>query len=1031
MTTTQAKPLLKPAIVIGLGGTGNQVVRRMKMFIQNHYGGKPVLLNFLVIDTDQATFDDQNWRDFPALSDLEKVPLYDPQVAFADVTANPRAYPEIHEWLVPGLDISVLDRMRGAEQVRMRGRVALYKSFSFFARRVQAVFRECQQIRTKLDTLSDYDFNIEADPVVYVVSSVCGGQGAGCFIDVAVAIRLLGERFIRLNVVGVLTLPSVYSCRIPGENRERVRANTHAAMKEVDYLMHSIPAAKVKLHFPDPIGRAVTPETSLFDMCYLVDITNQTGGLKNPEEVFDQIATQLFLEIGTPVGARSDSIRVNLDSVSGLQRDRAHNMGRRYSGFSNHTISFSRERIVELAALKSAHSLLHDRLLGRALKSDEIDKAIGDFVARHRIDESATDDLVNFLITAREVADEKITQGWAQDRPDHATFAADLGALMDAFLNRRVGELRAAADQRAQSKLEGNGSARGMLAELDNLADEVARREGSVAARDLLDSLQDRLVTFEQVMRAELADHQSRSRQSWTEAEAARDEVRSLAHQVEQLQVRAERVSLFSRMWRLLGVVVTLGLWRGETPPDEERTRQMQALAFRLQQQRDLFRDRANQTVEHRMAVESREVAAHLYATCVGHIAQLRARIASLSATIEAGARLLHTEMEQRNTAVKRVRFINGNTMRRDVTRDYVDQYFSMHSGRAAAAVMEWLMPPGQLALDSWEARADAQGIRQRFYDLYAEDILRRSDRDSLAEMIQRLHTEGQGGGLTDRIREGLQFCLPFWDIRIPGNQHPTEVLLVGMERDHAAVQHFLDSYTAAQRGQVFAQVVSTAQDSVILISRIAHGAAYYWHAEDEEFFHHYAEALEQNAYPVHLDPEWRTLPEPLPDPTRLERRLFALGIAFEWIAVRGAAYYWDSERTLSLVGTSRQTTPDWTTVPLLEAPAPPASTTAPRAADHQNLIDDDNRTEAMQRFLDSSEWIALLESNLLQHVNAVGRIAMRRQVERYCSEILVPAIEQYSDRDPIAHQLEVERAALEDVIEGLKLPTGLPWHRV
>src|SRR5262245_28805167 len=56
---SNGKQLLRPAIVIGAGGTGNQVVRRLKRLIQQHYGDTPTLLHFMVIDTDAATFNDQ------------------------------------------------------------------------------------------------------------------------------------------------------------------------------------------------------------------------------------------------------------------------------------------------------------------------------------------------------------------------------------------------------------------------------------------------------------------------------------------------------------------------------------------------------------------------------------------------------------------------------------------------------------------------------------------------------------------------------------------------------------------------------------------------------------------------------------------------------------------------------------------------------------------------------------------------------------------------------------------------------------
>jgi hypothetical protein len=109
--------MLRPAIVIGPGGTGNQVVRRLKKLVRDHYGNTPMLLHFMVMDTDAATFNDQHWSPLPELADLERLPLYDPQVPFADVRENAGAYPEIREWLPPILDVGLLDRQEGSGQI--------------------------------------------------------------------------------------------------------------------------------------------------------------------------------------------------------------------------------------------------------------------------------------------------------------------------------------------------------------------------------------------------------------------------------------------------------------------------------------------------------------------------------------------------------------------------------------------------------------------------------------------------------------------------------------------------------------------------------------------------------------------------------------------------------------------------------------------------------------------------------------------------------------------------------------------------
>ena len=1026
MPDKDEKPMLRPAIIIGLGGTGNQAVRRLKKLVHEQYGDTPTLLNFLVVDTDEATFNDQNWAPLPPLTEHERLPLYDPQVPFVDVRENPGAYPEIYDWLLPALDVGLLDRQQGAGQVRMLGRLAFYKSFAFFGRRLEYFFNQCQQIQTRLGAMQRYDFNVETDPVVYLVSSVCGGQGAGAFVDAAVALRVMASgRFPRLNLIGILTLPSVYADRIPRENWGRVCANAHAAMKEVDYLLHSPDRSKMRFHFPPPLERTITPAAPLFDLCYLMDNRHQRGTLNRAEEVYDQIAAQLFLEIGTPFGARSDSVRVNLNTVAGLELDKVFRTGRRYSGFGNHTISFDREKIVQLASLKSTYTTVHDTLLGKGMTTGEMERAATEFVSRHRIDESQTDDLVNALITSREMSQEQVTAAFAQDRPDHITFANDLWGRFDAFWLRTAPDLRARMERRARARLDGSEQQRGILADLDEMVNTCLRERGVAAARDLVEALLSRLRIFETLMRTEHQEHHAQAQRLRQEAENARAELINIDQQLMQIQDAAERINLFSRVWQMLGFVVTFGLWRPVTDDLEDRNRHFHELDLRAQDQRDLFLNRFNQAIERRLAEESREAAAALYAEAVTRLVGFKDRLDRLKHNLEEASRLLLEELDKLNAEVKRSPFIDENTMRRNVTADYVDQYHQMHVTTATAEVFKWLLPPGQPALDSLESHHDREEIRQKFYDQYAEDILRRRDRDSLAEMINRFHTHHYGGSLTDRIGEGLQFCLPFWDIRVPGNQFTTEVLLVGLEQDNTGVRNYLTAHAAAQRGQVFPQVVPTGQDSVILISRIAHGASYYWHAQDEVYFREYVQALDAAPYPVHLRQEWRRLPEPIPDPSKYERRVFALGIAYEFIAVRGAAYYLDPSRHYSLVGTSRQETPDWKTIPLLEAtplsgePKPPATPAA------DDMIDDDKRTEAMQKFVDADDQVTTVREKLSGIFNQRGREAMRRQIARYCAEVIEPAINELAEDDPVRHQLEVELAELQEVTADLKLITG------
>src|SRR5262249_4258852 len=81
----------------------------------------------------------------------------------------------------------------------------------------------------------------------------------------------------------------------------------------------------------------------------------------------------------------------------------------------------------------------------------------------------------------------------------------------------------------------------------------------------------------------------------------------------------------------------------------------------------------------------------------------------------------------------------------------------------------------------------------------------------------------------------------------------------------------------------------------------------------------------------LHLINEERTLPPPFLEPYKYERRVFALGLAYEFIVVHGSAYNLDLQRQYSLAGATHHTTADWRIIPLLSAVLP--SDEAPQPA--------------------------------------------------------------------------------------------------
>jgi len=94
----------------------------------------------------------------------------------------------------------------------------------------------------------------------------------------------------------------------------------------------------------------------------------------------------------------------------------------------------------------------------------------------------------------------------------------------------------------------------------------------------------------------------------------------------------------------------------------------------------------------------------------------------------------------------------------------------------------------------------------------------------------------------------------------------------------------------------------------------------------------------------LHLRNECRTLPEPSQSPHKYERRVFIIGLAYEFIAVCGPACYPDLRRQYSSAGATHHTTADWQAIPLLSAVPPSDEAPQPANQNKTDLIVDRNR---------------------------------------------------------------------------------------
>ena len=308
-----ATRLVGPTLIIGLGGTGKDVLLRLRRLLVEHYGRLDDLpfLRFLHMDTDQTQEARQQY-DIKAEDDpLNELIRFDTRELIdlripggtGNIINNIHAYPNIREWFqTKGRMYNLGDLGRGAGQVRMASRLAFYLNINAIKGAFQTAMGTLLQAGVADQARKlEFSFNPE-NRNVYVVGSMAGGTGSGVFIDVGFLLKQVLTDFDRL---GFFMLPSAFA-GYAGENR--MKANGYAALMELNHYCfgHAFTGQWDQVE-----KRTIAPPP--YETTYLIDAENAVGTIARPEELYQMIAESLFHEFS--LGGFADkkrSVRVNL-----------------------------------------------------------------------------------------------------------------------------------------------------------------------------------------------------------------------------------------------------------------------------------------------------------------------------------------------------------------------------------------------------------------------------------------------------------------------------------------------------------------------------------------------------------------------------------------------------------------------------------------------------------------------------------------------------------------------------------------------
>ena len=297
-----------PTYIVGLGGSGVKVLRRLKAKYEGKFKTIPKTIGLLGIDTDAQ-------KDNMAGEALDPKQFLHLEVSKASkILSDLNSYPRLREWWKYEKDaINPIFVLQGAGALRPVGRLALFQNFSRVYESLANLVNEPWRYRNQIG----YPQDVKRACQAFIVGSVAGGTGTGMFIDTGFILRqLVGADLNRdFYMNSVLVMPSVFDTVVTGAARTRHLENAAAALTELDFFQTRPRGAEIRpINFGRSGGGAEreVEVKKLFDWNYLVGRRGKDGVLfNNPDEIYDRIAEFIFSSVALTTGQEAASFMDN------------------------------------------------------------------------------------------------------------------------------------------------------------------------------------------------------------------------------------------------------------------------------------------------------------------------------------------------------------------------------------------------------------------------------------------------------------------------------------------------------------------------------------------------------------------------------------------------------------------------------------------------------------------------------------------------------------------------------------------------
>jgi len=336
------------AVIIGLGGSGQKALIRIKKMFMQHCGGKlPPCIKLLAFDTSSNQESVDGARGEKITFDKEE--FYHLRVGSVRQAIR-NEY--VQRWWIPYEPLDRCAVNEGSGGIRQVGRLAVFVNIDAVKQRIEKAFSDIDAFGGHAQMAKRGMEPLAITPQVYVIGSFAGGTGSGSFVDFSILCRSLGG--LQMFYSAFFVMPWIYR-----NVAKTAYENGYAALLELERLNNCSPDEPYNVQYGPDAKLEFSLEDRPYHIVNLIDGKCRNGyKIQDHKELAQFIGECIFNSVGAIGEQAADVVNNIMTMINVSQPSDWQNRQALYSTFGVSSIVYPGAEIQERESIKYACELI-------------------------------------------------------------------------------------------------------------------------------------------------------------------------------------------------------------------------------------------------------------------------------------------------------------------------------------------------------------------------------------------------------------------------------------------------------------------------------------------------------------------------------------------------------------------------------------------------------------------------------------------------------------------------------------------------